>query len=264
MKRLLRYGETAPRPAHPPGWAAGLLLLLLAAAGVTLARAQDANRAGLVVVHGDGRVVSQCVEFAEDEITGMELLERSGLDLNVDAASGMGAIVCRLDQEGCAFPAEPCFCQCRGQPCVYWTYWNLDGDQWQFSNLGASSRKLRHGDVDGWRWGESTQSASQATIPPHLTFEEICRPAATPTPPPATDPPPPPPPSPEATAIGRLVEETPAVEADRPTPPAPAAEQPAGGPGSGLSPGLLVGLISLAVAAIAAAGWRALRRGKPE
>lgn len=255
MKRRLPYGETAPQPAHPPRWAAALLWLLLAAAGVSLVQAQDANRAGLVVVHGDGRVVSQCVEFAEDEITGMELLERSGLDLNVDAASGMGAIVCRLDQEGCSFPAEPCFCQCRGQPCVYWTYWNLDGDQWQFSNLGASSRKLRHGDVDGWRWGET----SQATIPPRLTFAEICRPAATPTPPPPS-----PPPSPAATAVGRLVEGTPGVEAARPTPPAPAAEQPAGEPGSGLSPGLLGGLISLAVAVIAAAGWRALRRGKPE
>ena len=47
--------------------------------------AQGAQRAGVVVVHGDGRVATGCVAFDEPQLTGLELLRRSGLDLNVES-----------------------------------------------------------------------------------------------------------------------------------------------------------------------------------
>lgn len=159
-----------------------MLFLLTVCAGVALAQADSPNRAGLVVVHGDGKVMTQCIEFPESYITGYEMLERSGLDLNADVAGGMGAAICRLDNEGCSFPAEDCFCQCQGASCTFWIYWNWVGDGWRFSNLGAASRQVQNGDVEGWIWGEGNPSGGGAE-PPEITFDEICvsLPTATPT-----------------------------------------------------------------------------------
>jgi hypothetical protein len=130
--------------------------------------------------------VTRCVEFSEDEINGYEVLQHSGLDLNVDVSSSMGAAICRLDGEGCTYPEEECFCQCQGSPCIFWSYWHLDGDSWVFSNLGASNYKVSHGQVEGWAWGEGS-SDGDGIKPPVRKFEEICEvpptntPTATPT-----------------------------------------------------------------------------------
>ena len=43
------------------------------------AQAQTGNQAALVVVHGDGSLVTRCVEFNEPQINGYDLLQRSGL-----------------------------------------------------------------------------------------------------------------------------------------------------------------------------------------
>lgn len=143
--------------------------------------AQEQDQAGLVVVHGDGRVVTRCVDLAVPEISGYELLQSSGLDLGVDA-SGMGPAVCRLDGEGCSPPGESCFCQCMSSPCLYWSYWRLDGGAWSYSNLGASSSTVRAGDVDAWVWGEGIIGVDADNEPPDYTFEDLCAPpTATPT-----------------------------------------------------------------------------------
>jgi len=133
--------------------------------------AQEESRAGLVIVHGDGSVVTQCIAFAEESIRGADLLARSTLDLSMEA-SGMGATICRIDGEGCDFPAESCFCQCQGSPCIYWSYWRLGEGEWRYSNIGAGNAVVRAGDVDGWRWGLGT--VDKAESPPIITFEEIC------------------------------------------------------------------------------------------
>ena len=143
-------------------------MLLLSSAPLS---AQDGAQAGLVIVHGDGSVTTQCVAFAEESITGAELLVRSGLDVAMEASS-MGATICRLDGEGCDYPQASCFCQCEGSPCIYWSYWRLAADGWTYSNLGAGNSTVRAGDVDGWRWGEGTVERAEA--PPALTFADIC------------------------------------------------------------------------------------------
>ncbi len=135
------------------------------------ARAQE-NQAGVVVVKGDDAVVTRCVSFAEESISGYELIVRTGLDIDSEQ-SAAGSAVCALDGLGCAFPQESCFCQCMGSPCVYWSYWRQDdAGVWAYANRGALSIPVRHGMVQGWVWGPGT--VAEAPSPPALTFADIC------------------------------------------------------------------------------------------
>jgi hypothetical protein len=155
-----------------------LLFLLLVLGGLLPApvAAQEENQAGLVVVYGDGRVVQQCVRFAEETISGYDLLRRSGLPSSVEA-SAIGPTVCSIGGEGCSFPQESCFCRCQGSPCVYWSYWRLEaGGSWRYQALGAGNTLVADGDVEGWHWAEGT--TRDAAAPPAVTFAEICRAAA--------------------------------------------------------------------------------------
>jgi len=141
--------------------------------------ADEPNQAGLVVQFADGRVETRCVDFEDDQITGADLLALSGLDAVVDPSSGMGVTVCQIEGQGCAYPAEPCFCQCMGGgECAYWNYFFRDGGQaeWTYSPLGAAIRKTNPGSVEGWVWGDG-----HGPPPEELTFEVVCAPPA-PTP----------------------------------------------------------------------------------
>lgn len=149
----------------------GFALLLALLFPATL-HAQDASRAGLVIIHGDGSVTQQCVPFAEESISGYELLQRAGAALSVEAG-GMGATVCSIDGEGCSYPAESCFCQCQSSPCVYWSYWRLEAEGgWRYQPLGAGNTQVRNGDVEAWRWAAGTRQ--DAPAPPAVRFAEIC------------------------------------------------------------------------------------------
>jgi len=128
----------------------------------------EPNRAGLVVVHGDGTIVKRCVEFSEESITGAEVLQRAGLQPIVSAYGGLGYSICAIDGEGCA-AGEDCFCQCRKSPCSYWVYSHRQQDgTWAISGVGASTWVLRSGDIDGWVWGHGTET------PPQVRFEDVC------------------------------------------------------------------------------------------
>jgi len=145
--------------------------------------AQGPDRAGIVVSFGDS-VRAACVEFDEPEISGAELLNRAGFQV-VAAGGGMGAAVCMIDGVGCGDPND-CWCQCHGATCRYWAYFTLEDGGWQYSAVGASSRKLHNGDVDGWSWGAG--AIGSAAKPGPTTFEELCpeeTPAPLVTPPPA-------------------------------------------------------------------------------
>jgi len=142
------------------------LAILLFVPGTT-GLAQAPNRAGLAIQFPDGQIETTCVEFEEDQISGLELLNRSGLVVKVDHSSGLGAKVCKIEETGCNYPEEDCWCQCQGSPCAYWNYWLLKNGQWVYSPLGAGSRRLGDGDVDGWAWGDGQP-------PPHISLGEIC------------------------------------------------------------------------------------------
>jgi hypothetical protein len=135
------------------------------------------NRAALVVNMGGGNVQTKCVSFSEEQITGYDLLMRSGLDVAADV-QGAGAMVCRIDGTGC--PADNCMCQCSGGgDCVYWSYWHQISGNWQYSQGGASIYPITNGMVDGWSWGLG--AVNQASPPPNLAFEDVCQVPATAT-----------------------------------------------------------------------------------
>lgn len=160
--------------------AIGLLLFGLWLAWPMPALAQAVNRAGLVVVHGDGSTEARCVGFPEASISGYELLQQSGLELRVEA-SGMGPTVCSLDQEGCG-AGSSCFCQCQSSPCVYWSYWRQGASgpatpappQWTYSSSGAGGTQVEAGMVEGWVWSEGIVGREADMQPPPFTFAEIC------------------------------------------------------------------------------------------
>jgi hypothetical protein len=161
-----------------------VLILGLLSTDVDEVGAQEPNRVGLIVNMGAGNVLTRCVEFAEPEISGYDVLARAGLQV-VRRAEGLGGIVCSIQDVGC--PVDNCFCQCSGSTCTYWSYWHLAGGQWSYSTLGADAHTVRNGDVEGWNWG-------QEEPPPLVPFDQICVPPATATPEPtATDTPLPPP-----------------------------------------------------------------------
>jgi len=147
--------------------AMGTLLLLMPHS----ADAQEPGQAGLVIVKGDGEVISRCVSLGEGNQTGYDLLLASGLDFTSEQAA-MGATICSIDGEGCAYPREGCWCRCQGSSCVYWSYWSLQDDGWRYSNLGAANQRVTDGDVQAWVWGEGT--SGEAPEPPPASFAEIC------------------------------------------------------------------------------------------
>jgi hypothetical protein len=155
---------------------ATLLLVLILGMGqaAPIAAQSDPvpNRAGLVVVHEDGSVVSRCVGFDEESISGYDLLVRGGFAPRAEV-TGMGTSVCSLEGKGCG-EGENCFCQCQSSPCIYWTYWQLGPEGWRYFNMGASSNQVSDGAVQGWRWGESKPNAPAEIAPPLMTFADIC------------------------------------------------------------------------------------------
>jgi hypothetical protein len=133
-------------------------------AGSRSARADGPNRVGLVVRFGDGSHVTRCVEFGESEISGYDVLARSGLSVVADFSMG-GAAICKIESDGC--PAGSCLtCQ---KP-SYWSYWYKEGGGgWAYSGAGSSLRKASDGDVEGWSW-----TGTEAQSPPDISFDDIC------------------------------------------------------------------------------------------
>lgn len=122
------------------------------------------HRAALVVTHGDGSTETACIRFAEDELTGIELLERSGFEHSIDfSRSQESYALCSLDDEGCDHPDEPCFCGPQ-----YWSYWIREADTWVLHPVGISQWRVTDGTLFGTRWGDGT------TAPAAGTVEEIC------------------------------------------------------------------------------------------
>ncbi len=165
------------------------LLMALLTLSVTIialnvsTRAQTENRAGLVVQFGDGSVFTRCVAFGEPEITGYELLQRSGLSIVADNAQG--AFICKIDRDGCAFPVEPCACKYASEQ-RYWSYWILSDGAWRYSTLGASASRVQNGSVEGWVWSAGVDGSAAPTALPKLSVQEICAQNANPTQPAST------------------------------------------------------------------------------
>lgn len=159
---ILRWGHRAAL--------ATILLLCLAGSPVSghAARAAHLNAAGLVIRHGDGSVLYFYVRFSEPEITGTQLLQRSGVSIDVSPYAGLGQAVCRIDGEGC--PSTNCFCKSYANPSVYWRYHMLSPEgTWLVLPYGPDHRTIHDGDVDGWSWSARNNDL------PNVTLSQIAR-----------------------------------------------------------------------------------------
>jgi hypothetical protein len=152
-------------------WTIPLLIALLALPAAASGQTGGSSRVGLVVQFGDGTLYTGCIEFSEPAISGHDVLARSGLGVTAEY-TGMGAAVCKLEGDGCDFPADLCFCRCQGSPCVYWVYHHLADGAWQYSGFGASTHQVSDGDVEGWAWGEG--SPVGGLQPPVIPFDQLC------------------------------------------------------------------------------------------
>jgi len=160
------------KSAEQARWLAcsALLTLVLAALcfAPLIAEAQepDANQAVLIVDYGGGKVDSRCVSFAKESISGVELLELSGIPIKIGSTM-MGVQVCEIAGVGCDPAREQCFCKCVGTSCTYWNYFQWRDGVWKYSPVGASQRTLRDGDADLWMWSDGKRL-------PDISPEGLC------------------------------------------------------------------------------------------
>lgn len=136
--------------------------------GTRRAVAAAAEHRAVVVVDTGQEVKRICVRFAEDFLTGQELLIRARTDPVFRQFSGLGAAVCALCGVGC--PADESCLTCGGDN--YWTYSRAPKGTTTFtlSGGGASSTKVYDGDVEGWSW-------SNGLLPAYSSVEQVCGPA---------------------------------------------------------------------------------------
>ncbi len=152
-------------------WRTILILLVMTLLSGAVNAQSPVNRAGVVVRFGNGKVVTACVTFNEPTISGLDLLERSGLPV-ISQQSSIGAAVCKIGRDGCDYPATSCFCARDQGRVVYWAFYRRENGAWRYSNLGASNVLVNDGDLHGWAWGPG--DASSGAVPPDLELNDVC------------------------------------------------------------------------------------------
>jgi hypothetical protein len=136
----------------------------------------ESHQAGLLIVFPDGRQQKACVTFAKPELSGEELLNLSGISYSSDPLNPMGVKVCSIEGVGCNFPDQDCFCQCSTPgSCTYWAYFNLQGQRWVYSPLGARAHIVEPGGIDAWVWLKTSSADEQGTaLMPVMTLSDFC------------------------------------------------------------------------------------------
>lgn len=152
----------------------------------------------------------KCVEFAQDAIGGLALLELAGVNSGQPPQiydwGGGAYTVCQLDRQPQPIP-DRCFGPISGPN---WSDWTQTANGWVPRSTGVAGYALRDGALEGW-----TYSVGSGTRPPTVSFSQVC-----PAPPAPTAPLPSrstPPPVQVATA-------TPVITALPPVTPSPAME----------------------------------------
>jgi hypothetical protein len=169
-------GGTYANPYSTAEAIIGLSGIPLADLGISPANQQ----AGLAVFYGNNSLFTTCERFAGKSITGLDLLQRSGLRIETATNPNQGTAVCKIEDVGEA--ASNCF----GSMPDYWSYWQFGENGWEYSVVGAEQSQVVDGGVYAWVWGVGDP-------PPELTFQNICEgvafvlPTATLTAIPATD-----------------------------------------------------------------------------
>ncbi len=132
-----------------------IVLSVLLSADMPAAKATEpANVAGLVVYYGDGAMTYAWVPFTENEISGIDLLERSGLPILTVGFGGLGDGVCKIVKTGCDVSAcRLRLCQTADRSSPFWQYLRLGPDGvWSKQALGGSASRVTNGAIDAWVW----------------------------------------------------------------------------------------------------------------
>jgi len=132
--------------------------------------AAGTHRAGIVVQHGDGSLVTGCVVFGGETTTGEQVLAQSGIAWYGQTFGGFGVAVCALDGE----PDR--YLECPGKDDYWAVFVSRGGAPWQLSSVGISALSLGDGDLIGFRY----VPVAGTPVPPALP-SGVCA-AATPSP----------------------------------------------------------------------------------
>lgn len=141
---------------------AALTLPLIALLGGRLGAQAASHRAALLIEHSNGSLIARCIAFAEEAISGLQLIERSGIQSRTQPFGDVGVAVCQLDFEPAQAP-ENCF---GSGP--YWQYYRHAASGWRLSATGASGTPVHDGDLDGWHYAAGPQA------PPPVSFAQVC------------------------------------------------------------------------------------------
>ncbi|HEY8678851.1 MAG TPA: hypothetical protein VIN39_09510 [Candidatus Dormibacteraeota bacterium] len=157
--------------------AAGLALAAMALMHTSVHA--SAHRVALIVDHGvswsGARLLVRCLQFSQDAISGLALLELAGINSGQPPQVydwGGGALtVCQVDREPRQIP-DRCFGPTSGPN---WSDWHRSAAGWVPRTSGATGYTVRDGDTEGW-----TYSSGFGAPPPSVEFSQVCRAPAAP------------------------------------------------------------------------------------
>ena len=118
-------------------------------------------------------MVWKCVEFAQEAIGGLALLQLAGVNSGQPPQiydwGGGAYTVCQLDRQPQPIP-DRCFGPMSGPN---WSDWTQTGNGWVSRTTGVAGYTVKDGGVEGW-----TYSIGTGTRPPAVSFSQVCPPAA--------------------------------------------------------------------------------------
>jgi hypothetical protein len=121
-------------------------------------------------------VLWKCVEFAQEAIGGLALLQLAGVNSGQPPQiydwGGGASTVCQLDHQPQAIP-DRCFGPMSGPN---WSDWTQTANGWVARTTGVAGYTVRDGDVEGWSYSVGT-----GTQPPTVSFSQVCPPPRMPS-----------------------------------------------------------------------------------
>jgi hypothetical protein len=151
-------------------------LVLTACASPASPAPDQPGRAAVILIGSDRTVEQTCVDLQASEVTGRELLERAGIAMTLDERNPMGALVCAIGGQGCAYPAEDCLCRCQGLgDCAYWaSFVRTPPGTWTYAGQGVSAQRLHDGDLYAWVWLPTAASRDALDWLPEGGLDSLC------------------------------------------------------------------------------------------
>lgn len=131
------------------------------------AKAASLNQAGLIIDYGDSSTSWVWVPFEGEDLSVLDLLEQSDLDVVTVGFGGMGEAVCQIGPVGCS--VDDCrrkLCQTNGSS-PFWRLMILDGDEWRMGASGVSGTKVGDGDIVALSWSGSDP------VLPTISFDDL-------------------------------------------------------------------------------------------